>query len=136
MHIYHYIVVACCLLFVQIGTASAQHQTAQAPSVPLIEPEELSVLDTTDNIVILDTRSPEEYQEGHLEHACFVNYATFSLQDVADISKDQKVIVYCKKGGRSNEVANKLIRAGYKRVKSLDGGITRWQEEGYQIAYE
>ncbi len=106
-------------------------QTDRAPSVPQIQPEELAEIQS--EVIILDTRSPEEYQEGHLENARFVNFETFRLEEVADISKDDKIVVYCKKGGRSHQVAQQLINAGYKRVKNLEGGIQAWKEQGYKI---
>lgn len=127
--------ILCGVLVWLMGSVKAQ-QTAPAPSVPQIQPKALVQLKAEENIILLDTRSPEEYREGHLANARFVNYASFSLQDVADISKDQKIIVYCKAGGRSNNVAGRLIKAGYKRVKSLEGGLTRWKEEGYPVTHE
>lgn len=123
---------AACFIFL-VGSACAQQsQSPEAPSVPLIQPEELAEIQLDEDIVILDTRSPQEYEEGHLENARFVNFETFSLQEVADLSKDQKIVVYCKVGGRSNQVAQQLIDAGYKRVKNLEGGIINWKEQGYE----
>lgn len=119
-----------------VCSLSYGQQAPQAPSLPKILPEELVELQADTDLVILDTRSPEEYEQGHLENARFVNYETFRLEDVADLSKEQKIIVYCKKGGRSDKVSQQLIDAGYKRVKSLTGGITAWQEKGYPTRHD
>lgn len=124
-------VIAAFFVFISFAGSAYAQQTAPAPSVPQIQPEELAEIQS--EVVILDTRSPQEYKEGHLKNARFVNFETFSLKDVADISKDQKIVVYCKSGGRSNQVAKQLIEAGYKRVKNLEGGITHWKEQGYEI---
>lgn len=124
-------IIATFFVFISFAGSVYAQQVAPAPSVPLIQPEELAEIQS--EVVILDTRSPQEYQEGHLKNARFVNFETFSLKDVADISKDQKIVVYCKVGGRSHQVAEQLIEAGYKRVKNLKGGIVNWKAQGYEI---
>lgn len=123
---------AACFIFLSFAGSAWAQQSPEAPSVPVIQPEELAEMQFDSDVVILDTRSPQEYQEGHLENARFVNFETFSLQEVADLSKDQKIVVYCKAGGRSNQVAQQLIDAGYKRVKNLEGGLSNWKEHGYE----
>lgn len=132
---YRSVVLICAALLCFFSSAFGQ-QVAQAPSVPLIQPEELAEIQSDTDVVILDTRSPEEYQQEHLKNARFVGYKTFKVEDVADISKEKKIIVYCKDGNRSEKIANQLIKAGYKRVKSLQGGIEEWKEQGYQTIYE
>lgn len=130
---YHPWILSVCFIVLGLtGSLNAQ-QVASAPSVPLIQPEELSEIQSDGDVIVLDTRSLQEYQEGHLKNARFVDFDTFDLGDVADISKDQKIVVYCKVGGRSHQVAAQLIEAGYKRVKSLEGGITKWKAQGYEI---
>ncbi|WKN44118.1 rhodanese-like domain-containing protein [Tunicatimonas pelagia] len=105
--------------------------------VPLIEADALQKLVQEDNsVVVLDTRSPEEYQSGHLENARFVNYATFQLSDVQDIPLDSLVVVYCLSGGRSGRVAQQLLKAGYQDVKNLNGGIRSWQTAGFNVEKE
>ena len=41
-------------------------------------------------------------------------------------SKDEEIVVYCKKGGRATLVAQTLMHLGYKNVKSLQGGYRIW----------
>ena len=112
------------------------HGLAQS-SVPLIEADSLEQLLVEDSsVVVLDTRSPREYQEGHLENARFVNYDTFTLSDVQDIPKETPVVVYCLSGGRSGQVAEQLVKAGYQDVKNLNGGIRSWKATGKKVVYE
>ncbi len=106
-------------------------------TVPLIEADDLQVLLQEDSsIVVLDTRSPEEYQAGHLKSARFVNYTTFQLSDIQDISEETPVVVYCLSGGRSGRVAQQLLKAGYQDVKNLSGGIRSWQAAGLNVKKE
>lgn len=106
-------------------------------AVPLIEADTLEELLKEDSsVVVLDTRSPQEYQEGHLENARFVNYATFQLSDVHDLAKETPIVVYCLSGGRSGRVAQQLLNAGYENVKNLNGGIRGWQAAGKEVKRE
>ncbi len=106
-------------------------------SVPLIEADSLAqLLQQDDSIVLLDTRSPEEYQSGHLENARFVNYTTFQLIDIQDLAKETPIVVYCLSGGRSGRVAQQLLQAGYQDVKNLKGGIRSWKAAGLNVKKE
>lgn len=120
------------------GGMSAESMKEQSPAqqvdkVPLIEPAALKDLLQDESIVLLDTRSPEEYASGHLEDSRFVNFQTFQLSDVQDIPKDAEIIVYCAVGGRSNRVGMQLLSAGYENVRNLEGGITNWKNQGYEL---
>lgn len=92
---------------------------AQISSKPITEvsQNELS------NVILVDVRTPEEYQAGHLENARNINWydKNFSEQ-FASISKDETIYVYCKKGGRSAKAQQVLDSLGYKNVVNLEGG--------------
>lgn len=119
-----------------IGTFLSTRGLAQS-AVPLIDASELQAqLQADSSVVVLDTRSPEEYQAGHLANARFVNYATFRLSDVQDIAKETPIVVYCLSGGRSGRVAQQLLNAGYESVKNLNGGIRNWQVAGFNVIQE
>jgi rhodanese-related sulfurtransferase len=130
---------ACSSPSANTGEAVAAKQTSeqspaqQVDKVPLVEPAALKELLQDENIVLLDTRSPEEYASGHLEDSRFVNFQTFRLSDVQDIPKDAEIIVYCAVGGRSNRVGMQLLSAGYENVRNLEGGITNWKNQGYEV---
>jgi rhodanese-related sulfurtransferase len=41
--------------------------------------------------------------------------------------------VYCRSGGRSASAADVLKEKGFTKVYNLDGGITSWQENGFEV---
>ncbi len=100
-------------------------------TVPLIKADSLKP--KLPEVVILDTRSEEEYQVSHINGARFVDYDDFEVGQVKDVSKDQEVIVYCSVGYRSERVGEKLQKAGYTNVKNLYGGIFGWKNEGFEV---
>ena len=83
---------------------------------------------------LLDVRTPEEWAEGTLKGATKINYKgdTFE-QDIETLDKNVPVYVYCRSGGRSAGAADVLKEKGFKKVYNLDGGITSWQENGFEV---
>lgn len=82
------------------------------------------ILENNTNVVLLDVRSPQEYEEGHLKGA--INIPTYELYTKArKIIKDPDTIViaYCTVGVRSETAIKILRRLGYKNLYHLNGGI-------------
>ena len=93
---------------------------------PLVGIDDNEILE---NAVFLDAREKEEFDVSHIKGAKWIGYETFSLKAVKSIPKDQKIVVYCSIGARSQEVGKKLKEAGYKDVYNLYGGIFHWVNE-------
>ncbi len=72
--------------------------------------------------ILLDVRTPEEYEAGHLENAININWydADFSEQ-VSRLDKENTIYVYCQKGGRSAKAASVLDSLGFHAI-DLTGG--------------
>lgn len=66
--------------------------------------------------VLLDVRSKEEYDEGHLDKA---ENRPLTQIDELDIDKKTPIIVYCKSGVRSGEAAKMLLEMGYIHIYNL-----------------
>ncbi|MEK6476415.1 rhodanese-like domain-containing protein [Catalinimonas sp. 4WD22] len=124
-------------LFV-LATPKKQIPEQEVDKVPTIKAENLKerLQDKEDEFILLDTRSVEEYETGHLKDARFVNFETFQLKEVEDIPKDKEIIVYCLSGGRSNRVGTQLLEAGYENVHNLEGGMRNWKAKGYPVFYD
>lgn len=85
------------------------------------------------NIIFLDAREKEEYEISHLKDAKYVGYKNFNTSLVNNIPKDQRIIVYCSVGYRSEKVAEQLAKAGYTHVTNLYGGIFEWVNEDHPV---
>ena len=66
--------------------------------------------------VLLDVRTKEEYEEGHLDKA---ENRPLTKIDELELDKSTPIIVYCKSGARSNDAAKLLIEMGYKNIYDL-----------------
>ena len=82
---------------------------------------------------LVDVRTPEEFEVSHLKDAQNICVTSPDFREkVAGLDKQKPVHVYCKKGGRSADAAKILKDMGFTKVYDLQGGMTSWQERGYQ----
>ena len=103
-------------------------------NVPYGQAEQL-ILDVkhNSNVVVLDAREKAEFEISHIPNAVFVGYDDFTVQSVSGIDKKAKIYVYCSIGYRSGNIADQLIKNGYKNVFNLYGGIFNWANKGYPM---
>jgi len=90
----------------------------------LTKEEVNEMLKNNSNIILLDVRNHQEYEEGHLKGA--INIPTYDLyRNAAKILTDKETIIiaYCTVGVRSENAINILRKMGYKNLYHLDGGI-------------
>jgi len=133
--------VTCILLFFSLHSVCAQKtlddllEQYNTRSVPYISVDELRMLQMNSDIIILDSREIEEYEVSHLKDARYVGYNDFSTSDISEEIKDKEtpIVVYCSLGIRSEEIGEKLKKAGYTKVKNLYGGIFEWKNKGYTV---
>ena len=91
--------------------------------------EAKELMDTETGYVILDVRSQEEYDEGHIPGAVVI--PDTEIKDQAEeilTDKEQLILVYCRSGRRSKNAAAALAELGYTNVKEF-GGIIDWPYE-------
>jgi len=101
-------------------------------SIPYISVEDAS---KKQNAIILDARELSEYKISHLQHAICVGYDNFNLKKTTKKlnNKEQPIIVYCSIGIRSEDIAEKLKKAGYKNIYNLYGGIFEWKNNNFPV---
>lgn len=74
--------------------------------------------------ILIDVRSVQEYNEGHLKKAINIpHYEIIKSYQHFLPDKNKKIIIYCQNGGRSKKVCKKLKKQGYKNVYNLFGGL-------------
>ncbi len=79
-----------------------------------------------ENVIILDVRTLEEYNQGHIENAILIpNESIGSIQPSLLPNKDALILVYCRSGNRSKQAADKLVSLGYTKIYDF-GGIIDW----------
>lgn len=83
------------------------------------------------NSLILDVRTPEEYDEKHIPQSKLINVqdAQKFVEDIETLDKSKAFYVYCKSGGRSAMACSIMEQMGFSDVSNLEGGITDWHGE-------
>jgi len=86
-------------------------------------------MDSGDEIIILDVRTQEEYDAGHIAGAILIPNETI-IDTKPDLlpDLDAEILVYCRSGNRSAQSAKKLLAIGYTNVYDF-GGIIDWPYE-------
>ena len=91
-----------------------------------ITAEEAKEMIDAEELIILDVRTPEEYEDGHIEGALLIpDYDLKNLADSKLPDKDEKILVYCRSGSRSKAAAKVLVDMGYTNIHDF-GGIINW----------
>ena len=122
-----------------VSCGNSQNQTpetaiANTEVIVNVDAKTFSELSTSQAGTILDVRTPEEWAEGTLKDAVKMNYQGGSFEaEIESLDKNSPVYVYCRRGGRSSSAADILKEKGFTKVYNLDGGITSWQENGFEV---
>ncbi|HRN40947.1 MAG: rhodanese-like domain-containing protein [Flavobacteriales bacterium] len=83
---------------------------------------------------ILDVRTPDEWADGIIAGAEKINFYNDNFtQQIEKLDKTTPVYLYCRSGGRSANAADILKEKGFTKVYNLDGGITSWQNNGFEV---
>ena len=110
-------------------TMSKEAKNAKKAEYKKITSDEAKKMMETQKVIVVDVRTLEEYNEGHIPNAISVPLETIENEAEAKLkNKDALILVYCRSGRRSREAALKLIEKGYTNVIDF-GGIKDWNGE-------
>ena len=124
-------ILSCFIFLSSISCAPASYNN---PGIKNITVQEAIQIRTEKDLIVLDVRTPEEYQSGHLQDAKNVNFLAgdFDTQ-IKSLDKSKKYVVYCKKGGRSRKASEVLVQAGFENVLDVSGGFDAWKAQNLPI---
>lgn len=98
-------------------------------------PAEISVADAaakrTEGAFMLDVRQPEEWNEFHMPGAILIPLGELEAR-LAELPRDQEIVVVCRSGNRSATGRDILRDAGFTEVTSMAGGMNEWRAEGFE----
>ena len=94
-----------------------------------ISAEEAYEMMVSQEVVVVDVRTWEEYDGGHIENAVLVpNESIGSEMPETLPDKEATLLIYCRSGRRSKDAAQKLLKLGYQSVYDF-GGVIDWPYE-------
>jgi rhodanese-related sulfurtransferase len=120
-------------------SALAEPQTStKTPAKEMLEPREAYALiqknANNPQFVILDVRTPEEFDSGHIAGAINININTGGFKtEVGELDKKKTFFVYCRTGRRSAEAVKIMRGLGFTNIIQMKGDILKWQSENLPL---
>lgn len=92
-----------------------------------------NALESGEEVIILDVREPDEWEEGHIKGAKLLPRGLLEYKAADELpDKDARIITHCARGGRGALSAKSLQEMGYTNVANMQGGVKAWREKGYE----
>ncbi|MFT5859626.1 MAG: rhodanese-related sulfurtransferase [Flavobacteriaceae bacterium] len=108
-------------------TNEVQNQADGANLVRVSKTEFKKVLTANPDAVLIDVRTPREYNGGKIGHAQNINFNDASFkEDMNKLDKDTLTLIYCQSGGRSGKALDQMREMGFTNVRELEGGYGNW----------
>lgn len=120
------------LVFTSIFGLFIFQSCSQNPNESMDINQAKQLIESGNNIQLVDVRSPEEFSSGHLKGAVNMDISGDAFEsNCKSLDKNNPVYVYCLSGGRSASAAKYLRKQGYKTIELP--GIMRWRAENYPL---
>jgi len=100
-------------------------------AIKKVNPVEFSEVIAQPGVIILDVRTPEEFNAGHIENAININVADSNFSsEVSKLDKNATVAVYCRSANRSGVATKEMAELGFTDMYDMQGGIIDWEAAG------
>lgn len=121
-----------CILSIIILTTCGANNNTQAQS--RLDAKGFKTAIAKKGIQLVDVRTPNEYNNGHIKGAKLVNYYENSFRTkIAKLDKNKPIYLYCKGGIRSSRAAGICKQMGFKKVYDMKGGMDAWLKNGFSV---
>jgi rhodanese-related sulfurtransferase len=97
-----------------------------------VDVETVAAIRQNPGVYLLDVREPDEYAAGHIPGITLIPMGEVASR-LAELPRDKEIIVTCRTGNRSSQVADLLREQGFTNVHNMTGGIVAWEEAGYPV---
>ncbi|MBT8254290.1 MAG: rhodanese-like domain-containing protein [Flavobacteriaceae bacterium] len=117
-----------------LGLLIVSCKTETPTEIEMVSPEEMQELTKMEDVQLVDIRTPIEFEEGYINGFQNIDYFSDTFdQDIQKLDKTKPVIVVCRSGKRSAKCSRKMVKAGFVKIYDLDGGLTKWKHEGFEV---
>ena len=123
------------ILSLLFGNASCQQANKNADAVVTsVDTKAFKTLVESNTGVLLDVRTPQEYEEGHIAGSINIDFHGVNFkEELEKLDKTKTYEVYCRSGKRSANAAEIMEEMGFVKVINLSGGIIGWQQQGFAV---
>jgi len=86
-----------------------------------------NLLSEDKEIILIDIRTPNEYNQGHIKNALLINYYDKNfITTLSELDKEKHYLIYCRSGNRSRNALQIMYEMGFNNFADLEGGIRAW----------
>jgi hydroxyacylglutathione hydrolase len=85
-----------------------------------------------DEVLLIDVRQRSEWEEGHIPGAIHFEGGRTAWEDLP-FPHDRPLAIQCSSGNRSMSISSVLRRRGYRNVIQVEGGIKKWEKNGFEV---
>ncbi len=122
------------ILSVVIGLTLLNCKQSAAQQSTLLEPQEFKEFLSSNEVLLIDVRTPQEFNSGHIENAVNIDFKSpdFAMA-VQKLDTTKTLVIYCRSGRRSGMGTPTFVKAGFKQLYDLKGGVLNWQKDGLKL---
>ena len=96
--------------------------------VTQLDPSSFKKAIESKSVQLVDVRTPEEFEEGHISNADNVDYLGDAFEKgIQKFDKSEPIYVYCRSGNRSGKAIKIMVELGFDKIYELDGGFLAWE---------
>ena len=126
------------MLVLLISCSAQAPTTSPGPTMPSytdVTPEEAYEMIGQEQVIVLDVRTQEEYNSGHIPDALLIPLSELEMR-LDELNPSDHILVYCRSGHRSEEAAITLVANGFIHIYNMEGGIIQWQTQDFLVTQE
>lgn len=125
------------LLFIALVSINVSNAQSKDAVITNLSSERFKAITTNDKTAggIIDLRTTEEItNKGYIKGAIQLDFLAKDAEKQIDkLDKNKTYYIYCAGGGRSSEAATYMEKNGFKRVYTLEKGLSEWLQKGFPV---
>ncbi|MCC3305900.1 rhodanese-like domain-containing protein [Sneathiella sp. HT1-7] len=124
-------------IFLEIAPSDAADTRDQYGYIHVDASAAAQIIANSPEVIILDIRTPAEFNEGHIKNAINIDYYAPDFDEqITALDPNASYVLHCRSGGRSGRALSVLRENNLIDVTHLKGGIISWKEAGFSLFQE
>jgi rhodanese-related sulfurtransferase len=101
--------------------------------VEVASPQKATILMNKKNCQIIDVRSKEEFEKGHISRSKHYSMEQLKTDSSLQKNKSGPIVIVCNSGISSKKAGALLKSQGFEQIYSIEGGINQWRKENFPL---
>ncbi len=133
-----FIAIAILLIIVCLGFVWTSQSDQDKNNITAVSAKEAADLikmhSGNSEFVILDIRTPGEYNSGHLANSILIDFYSNTFADqLSQLDKEKAYLIYCRTGNRSSKSMEIFNKLKFQKIYHMASGIRGWAAQGFSV---